>query len=109
MDFKHILITKYQTDPKKTDQFLEYHKQNINIWKEFEKITLELASKGRRGYSAMQILGIIRYHSDIKGNDEFKVNNNYAPFYSRVFAIKHPQYQSFFEFRELNNKGAHGN
>lgn len=104
MKLREYLITVCQADHKKVDQFLDYHRENPQVWKGFEKITLELISRGKRGYSAIQIMGIIRYNSDISGNDGFKANNNYSPFFSRCFVFKYPQHQDFFEFRELKSK-----
>jgi hypothetical protein len=90
--------------PEKARAFLEYHLANPSVWKAFESFALELASKGRDNYSAMQVLGLARYHSEAQGNDGFKINNNMAPYFSRCFALKHPQYANFFEQRTLNAK-----
>jgi len=82
------------------EAFLQYDAENPEIWAEFESIALDLIKHGRTHYSAYAILEVIRYHTALRGNDEFKVNNNYRSGYARKFANKHPQYPKFFEIRE---------
>ena len=91
-------------DPEK---FLQYDAENPEIWSEFEARALELIRHGRTHYSAYAIMEVIRHHTIINGNDEFKVNNNYRSGYARKFAAKYPKYRRFFELRE-NRRAARG-
>ena len=82
------------------EKFLQYDAENPEIWSEFEALALELIRHGRKHYSAYAIMELIRHHTIINGNDEFKVNNNYRSGYARKFAAKYPHHSRFFELRE---------
>ena len=84
-------------DPTK---FLQYDIENPAIWSQFEEIALNLIRHGKSHYSAYAILEVIRYHTAIRGKDEFKVNNNYRSGYARKFRNKYPQHEKFFAIRE---------
>jgi hypothetical protein len=103
MCWQQFLINK-GFEEKKVNKFLTWHKQNPDIWQSFEKVALELIDEGIKHYGANAIIEIVRYKLRKAKTNGFKCNNNFAPFYSRIFAFKHKQYANFFEFRELNKK-----
>lgn len=82
------------------DDFLSYHKENPQVWKEFERLTLQVAALGKRK-GAKAIYERIRWDVEIEQDSEFKCNNNYAAYYARAFELKHPNLQGFFEFRTI--------
>ena len=82
------------------DQFLQYHRTNPQIYREFKRMALATIAKGFKHYSAKGIFEIIRWHTGVQGSDGFKVNNNYTPYYARLFEKEHPQYKGFFFTRE---------
>jgi len=81
--------------------FEEYHKENPEIWEQFEKTTLLAISKGFKHYSARSIFEIIRWHrgGNLK-SDGFKINNNYTADYARLFISEHSLYENFFITRK---------
>lgn len=86
------------------DKFLRYDEENPDIWTEFESIALFLIQKGRTHYGAKAICEVIRYNTITRGNDEFKINNNFTMGYARKFISKYPIYKEFFELRERGVK-----
>ena len=77
-----------------------YHKQNPKVYELFERFTFEVIDAGFKHYSAMAIIQQIRWHTDVvTRGDNFKINNNHVPYYSRLFAHNHPQHADFFRFR----------
>jgi hypothetical protein len=82
--------------------FIAYHYTHKSIWKEFERLALELINAGEKQYSADAILHVIRFQNIThkRSADEFKVNNNFSCAYSRAFQRKYPQHFDFFETRE---------
>lgn len=82
---------------KKT--FEEYHAENPQVWEGFIKITQETVDKGFKNYSAKGIFEIIRWHTGIRGNDQFKVNNNYTPHYARKAMREYSHLRGFFRTR----------
>ena len=86
--------------------FIDYHKANPGVWDRFELKALALINRGVKRYGAKAIFEVIRYeHMLAMGPDSFVVNNNWAAYYARIFAIKHAKHDGcaeFFEFREVH-------
>ena len=82
------------------EKFEIYHRDNPQIYKEFERFTLQTIQRGFQHYSSKGIIEIIRWHTGIFANKGFKVNNNYTPYYADLFEANHPQYKDFFYKRE---------
>ena len=84
-------------------KFNEYHRQNPHIYQAFEKKTLEAISRGYKHCSAKGVFEILRWETAVAANhDEYKINNNYTPFYARLFMKNHPEHQEFFRVRFSN-------
>ena len=81
--------------------FTRFHKDNPMI---FHRV-VEFADRQRlkrTHYSIEIILNVIRYHTDLDGKgDPFKINNNYKPFYSRMY-MEYRKCPGFFETRTPN-------
>lgn len=79
-------------------KFREYHEKNPHIYDAFEMLTLRTIKKGFKHYGSKGIFEILRWRTGIQagGDDPFKINNNFAPLYSRLFEEKHPEHIGFF-------------
>lgn len=85
-------------------KFRDYHLNNPHVWREFEKLSWQLIRAGRTRFGAQMIIEVMRWNTAISAeNDEFKINNNYAAHYARMFMAKYPQYRGFFTTRELRS------
>lgn len=82
-------------------KFKEYDAKNPQIWESFVKYTKQAKTRGFKNYSTNGIFEIIRWHTAIKGNDGFKINDRYRPDYSRKMMRLYPDYEGFFRIREL--------
>lgn len=82
------------------DKFEKYHIENPHIYRMFKQFTFKTIKRGFKHYGAKGIFEIIRWHSSVRGNDEWKINNNYTPFYARKFEENHPRYKNFFYKRK---------
>ncbi len=80
--------------------FLKYHEENPHIYKEFKKRAFQAIQKGFKHYTANGIFEIIRWHTGIIGNDQYKVNHKYRAFYARLFAKEYPEHKEFFRTRK---------
>lgn len=79
-----------------------YHKDNPHIYELFKRFTFEVIARGHEQYSSKAIFERIRWHTDVETRgEEFKMSNNYTPYYSRLFMWEHPQYQGFFRTQTL--------
>lgn len=64
-------------------------------------MTLETIEKGFKHYGAKGIFEIIRWHTGVAANgDVFDVNNNYTPYYARLFESDYPEHKGFFYKRK---------
>lgn len=85
---------------KKT--FQEYDRENPQIWKAFVKYAKQAKARGFKHYSAKGIFEIIRWHTGVSGNGEFKLNNNYHAGYARKMMKMYPEFEGFFRIRHSN-------
>lgn len=88
----------------KIETFIRAHVESPEVWSAFEHTALLLIAMGKRA-GAIDILGRVRWETHIEGGAEWKVNNNYAPYYARIFAAKYPEHYGFFEFRKVRGGG----
>jgi len=82
------------------EDFQKYDAENPQVWEMFVRFTFEAINAGRKHFSSEAIINRIRFETLVSGNDEFKVNNNLKPFFSRKFMEIYPQHQGFFETRK---------
>jgi hypothetical protein len=80
-------------------KFPQYHAENPHIYEAFKRYAFELIQNGREQGSSEAIINRMRWDSYIRGNDQWKINNNYKPFYSRLFSNEFPQHSEFFHKR----------
>lgn len=88
-------------DPTMEEIFQDYHAANPHIFRMFERVTFDAIRIGFAHYGAKSVMERLRWHSRETGNDEFKINNNYASYYGRLFEKKHPEHKGFFRKRKL--------
>ena len=85
---------------KLQEQFDVFHEQNPQIYFELVKLANELKLKGRKKYGIKSLFEIIRWHRAMStSGDEFKLNNNHAPFYARLIMARESDLEGFFEIR----------
>lgn len=89
--------------PQDTIEAFTAHVQECpEVWRGFEKYALEAANTGRK-IGAKAVIERLRWETEIVQSAEWKVNNNWAPYYARVFEIKHPRFKDYFEKRVLKS------
>ena len=63
--------------------------------------TFEAMNRGHQQLSAEMIINRIRWETKVVTTDkDYKINNDYKPFYSRLFIVEHPQHKDFFRLRQ---------
>lgn len=97
-------MTRYQysaNDPDSpTLKFKRFHGENPEIYENLRTMALDLKSRGHSKYGVMSLLNVIRWHRDMETvSDDFKVNNNFAPYYARLLMRNEPALQDFFRLR----------
>lgn len=84
-------------DTRLWKEFLKFHSDNPEIYDVFEKEIFRAIVDGRLNYSTQIVIEEIRW----KHRNRFRISNNHAPYYARLFVERHPTYRSFFHFRKV--------
>lgn len=84
-------------------KFWEYHRENPQVYALFDRFAREAVARGRKHFSAYMIFERMRWYTIIEtGGDEYKLNNNYRPYYARLWLRKNPDHADLFEIRTLS-------
>jgi hypothetical protein len=93
--------------PAKSDEaFIAYHHANPEVYAAFKQIAERLYRRGVQHYGAKAIMEVVRYRTIVRGDDGFKVNNNYTSRYARLLMAEDPRFAQFFELRVLKSEAA---
>jgi hypothetical protein len=82
------------------EQFKLYHEANPLIYEYFKKFTFRAINRRRKHLSAKAIFESIRWETSSRGNDGYKLNNNYHSYYARMFMNEFERYEGFFRLRK---------
>ena len=92
------LIKKELTNKEK---FEKYHKENPHVFEMFKSFAFDAINSGVKALSAQLIIERMRWESMLKTTGErYKINNNYPPYYSRLFMEEFPEYENYFTTRQ---------
>ena len=90
-----------KTSYEKEQKFRIFHEENPEVYDLFKRFCYEAMDKGHTRLSAEMIINRIRWETKIVTTDrDYKINNDYKPFYSRLFIIQHKGYEDFFQLRQ---------
>ena len=90
------------TDPHLLATFKKYHNKNPDVYKLFEKFSIEAHNTGRPYYSHWAVAQRIRWYTTIetKGS-EFKLSNDLIAIYARLVVFRNPSMYGFFKFKKM--------
>jgi len=101
IDEKEIEQFTFPWTSKLQKRFDDFHSQNPQVYEELVKLANQLKERGRSKYGIKSLFEIIRWHRAITTDgDDFKLNNNHAPFYARLIMTKEEGLEDFFVTRE---------
>ncbi len=85
-----------------------FHNEHPDVWALFVQFTLELIAAGREHFGASAVWERIRWETAVnpayRDRRDFKVNNNFQPFYARWFMAAYPQHDGFFRTRRMTTQ-----
>ena len=81
-------------------KFHEYHINNPQVYDKFEKMALTMARRGRT-FGAKAIMEVMRWNTMVSGDDDYKINNSYTAYYSRLFEKNNPEHAGLFRKRSI--------
>lgn len=83
-------------------EFEEFHNANPDVFRMFTNYAFDAIRLNRKNFGAAMIIQRIRWYCMVETTgSEFKVNNNYSPYYARLFELKFPHYKGFFKTRAI--------
>ena len=81
-------------------RFIEFHKENPVIYTMFCKFTFIAIQSGFKKFGSQMIIEKIRWETGVVARkSSFKISNDFAAFYSRLFMIQYPKYAEYFRIR----------
>ena len=96
--------TLFDTKTRLEADFERFDSENPKVWNLFRDFTFDLIDKGHKHCSSDMILHRIRWETKIQTGGEFKINNNYSPYYARKFERIYPYYKGFFRTRKIGRR-----
>lgn len=86
---------------RRFNDWKRFHQENPHVWRKFVELAFKLIDKGHERYSARAIFHVMRYHAAIAKTTDphFLLNNNYTPYYVRLWRLRFPQHASLFATR----------
>lgn len=93
-------MTRKKRPITNADRFKIYHAENPEVYQAFKAYAHQLIACGVEKLSAYLIYERMRWESAVSGNDGYKLNNNYRPYYARLFMQDHPEYEGMFDLRQ---------
>lgn len=88
------------------DKFEEFHRLNPQVLVTLESMTREMVNRGRGKIGIKMLFEVLRWNYYMNTNDpnsDFKINNNYAPYYARLILERHPEWDGIFELRTIRS------
>lgn len=84
-------------------KFEQFHRDNPEIYRMLVRDAHKVQSKGKR-CSIYLLIERVRWFMTIetegKQAEEFRINNNFSPFYARKLMAEEPGFKDFFQIRD---------
>lgn len=89
------------------DDFWAFHRAHPEVEQELARLARRGMAAGRQKLGLRQLFEVVRWERSISGlpdaREEFKLNNNYAPYYARLLMRHNPEMEGLFETRVLRS------
>jgi len=87
-------------DPK-LQQHIQYDEANPDLYKAFVRLAKQAIAARCQHAGANRIIEVMRWETSLAASgDDYKINNNIAPYYSRKFEAEYPEHKGFFRMRK---------
>lgn len=89
------------------DEWLEYHRDNPQVYQLICKYAQEVIDRGMKEYAIATIWERLRWHLtiEVRSAHDFKLPNNHRAYYARLWLDAHPDYPDFFRTCSLRSEG----
>ena len=82
-------------------QFEKFHEENPHVYREVVKLAFDMHNRGMTRVSMDFIYHVARWEViKATNNIDYKLNDHFTAFYSRLIMHDHPELEGFFETRK---------
>lgn len=87
--------------PSPAEKFEQFHEENQAVYAAMVALSRQWVGRtGRRKLGINSLIERVRWEIALRTNDpDFKINNNHAPFYSRLIMRQEPDLADLFDVR----------
>ncbi len=99
------ILIEQGASPEKANATLDYIAEHPQLWKSFQRFCLDHAQRGWKQLGSKFVFEHIRYkeaNGDYTKYKDYKLCNNYTPYFARLFMDKYPQFGDFFSTKDVN-------
>lgn len=83
------------------ERWIEYHLNNPHVYKEFERRAFGLLDAGETRIGVALLREAMRYDRSIRTLSwDFKIPNDYTPYYARLLILKNPVFEDVIVLRQ---------
>ncbi len=86
------------------ERFLDFHRRNPWVYDSLVKLAADMVVRGRKKLGISMLWEVLRwsyYRQTADPTSDFKLNNYYRSRYVRLMIADNPEWQHYFELREL--------
>ena len=106
MNNSFFMELDFSTELTPAERFEQFHQRNPQVYSALVSMTAELVNRGRRKIGIKMLFEVLRWNYYMETDDpnsDFKINNNYAPYYARLIIADHPEWENVFELRTIRS------
>lgn len=86
------------------EAFERFDRENPHVYTELVMLARRYKRRGNRKCGIGMLFEVLRWRSGMRtGGDDFKLNNNYRSRYVRKMMREYPEFDGWFEIRELQS------
>ena len=87
------------------ERFWDFHEENPEVFAELCKLALRAKRRGLPHYSMKGLFELVRWHVAMRtrGQEPFKLNNDFTSRYARLLMDAEPELKGFFETRRIRS------
>ena len=87
------------------ERFLKFHTENPDVYTQLVALARQAKAKGAKKIGIKMLWEVLRWNRFMASSDgKFKLNNSYHSRYARLIITSEPEFQGFFELRELSTE-----
>jgi len=92
----------FAADRGHREAFERFHRDHPEVYTELVRLARQAVAAGRHKFGLKALWEVMRWNFWLRrGDGEFKLNNNHAPYYSRLIMAREPDLAGVFETREI--------